>query len=87
MLCPICKSSIDEKPTLKTIFLFLLIGYLIGLVSGQLFYAWQVSPIFRDKLNYLEKSNKNVKEELRKDPPSKEEPKKKGTVTQRGIQY
>jgi len=87
MLCPICKSSVDEKLGRKTIFLFLLIGFLIGLVSGQLFYAWQVSPIFKDKLGYLEKSNKDVKEELRKNPPSKEEPKKKGTVIQKGIQY
>jgi uncharacterized protein YneF (UPF0154 family) len=86
MLCPICKSSVDEKLGRKTILLFLLIGFIIGLFTGQLFFAWQVSPIFKDKLGYLEKSNKDIKEELKKNPPSKEEPKKKSPIMQKEIQ-
>ena len=85
MLCPVCRSSIDSKSTWKTVLLFLLAGFLVGFVIGQLFFGWQVSPIFRDKLNYLEKSNKDVREELRKSPPLKKESEKKSPITQKGI--
>ena len=84
MICPICKSSVDERPGWRIVFLFLLIGLLVGFILGQLFFSWQVSPIFKDKLGYLEKSNKDVREELRKSPPAKEEPKKKSPVAQKG---
>lgn len=67
MKCPICGGS--EKTDLKSIFAWAILGILIGFLAGQLFYSWQVSPIFRDKLNYLEKSNHELKEEIKKVPP------------------
>jgi hypothetical protein len=67
--CPICGGS--EKTDLKNIFAWAILGILIGFIAGQFFYSWQVSPIFRDKLNYLEKSNHEMREEMRKIPPAR----------------
>lgn len=65
--CPICGGN--EKTDLKSIFAWAMLSILVGFIAGQLFYSWQVSPVFRDKLNYLEKSNHELKEEIKKAPP------------------
>lgn len=67
--CPICDRS--NRTDLKSIFAWAMLGILVGFIAGQFFYSWQVSPVYRDKLNYLEKSNQLLKEELKKSPPAK----------------
>jgi MFS superfamily sulfate permease-like transporter len=69
MKCPVCGTG--DKTDLKSVFAWVILGILVGFILGQLFYSWQVSPVFRDKLKYLDKANQELKEEIKKAPPPK----------------
>jgi hypothetical protein len=75
--CPVC-GGLSDRMDMRTFLAVLAIGLFIGFVGGQFFYAFQIKPLYKDKVESLEKKN----EELRKGyvPPAP----KKG---EKGITY
>jgi hypothetical protein len=78
MLCPTCKSSIDQDISWRTLLivaiLFLLIGASGGFIGGQLFNRWQIKPVLSLTEERIE-TDKKLLEQMTTFPPKPEQKK------------